>query len=136
MGQIQLLIDELNNDPLGVSYSGMSNIEVANSLNDKSLSKNKSSLQTSEILEAIVSSALMSLTGDKAVRVWGLLGMESVDPFGVAASVLIDAFGAQSETISALAILRKESISRAQQLGYPGVVKEGHVEMARAKIGV
>ncbi len=130
-GQIQLLVEELTNDPLALGYTPMSNLDVAISLNALTRSRNRDSISTTEILEAIDSSALMALTGAKATRVWGLLGMNSVDPFGVAAEVLIDAFGSGSTTITALAILRVEAISRAAELGYPRKVGEGHVEMAR-----
>lgn len=136
MGQIQTLIDELTNDPLNIGYSGMSDFDVKESLNTKVYTKNKTSLTNIELLEAIESSALLALTGDKALRVWGVLGMQSIDPFGVSVSIFIDAFGAGSVTVNALKALRKESISRAQALGYPGVVREGHVQMARAKMGV
>lgn len=135
-GQIQLLVDELTNDPLALGYTAMTNLEIITSLNDETRSKDKAFISTSEILEAIEPTALVSLTNAKATRVWGVLGMNSVDPFGVTADVLIDAFGSGSVTILALGVLRVELISRAAELGYPSKVKEGHVEMARAKMGV
>jgi len=132
-GQILLLKNEIDTDPNAVGYVDMSNIDVANSINDPIIPINKTSLTTKQLLEAIEKNPLLSLTGDKAVRVWGILSMDSVDPFGIAADIFIDAFGSGSDTIIALAVLRKQNISRAQQLGYPGKVREGHVEMARAK---
>ena len=132
MTGITLLKSEIDSDPLSRGYSGMSNIQVADDINQKIRSRDKLSLDSSELLDSIESSALMALTGDKATRVWGVLSMNSVDPFGIAADVFIDAFGGGSNTIITLAALRIESISRAQELGYPGYVREGHVEMARA----
>lgn len=132
-GQITLLKNEIDADPLLRGYSTMSNIQVADSMNALDLSRNKTSVANTEALEAIDSTALLLLTGDAATRVWGILSIESFDPFGVAVEVFKDAFGQGSATIVALAALRVESISRANELGYPGQVKEGHVEMARAK---
>ena len=132
-GQITLLKTEIDTDPLARGYAAMSNLEVADSINTLNLERNKATITNTEVLEAIESSALLALTGDKATRVWGILSLNTIDPFGVSASVFLDAFGGGSPTITALIALRKESISRANQLGYPGLVKEGHVEMARAK---
>lgn len=99
------------------AYNGMSDTEIIAALNTKDQTRNKTSLSGSQILEAIDTTALMALTGDKATRVWGILGMVSVDPFGNAAQVLINAFGAGSATITALAALRTESVSRAEIIG-------------------
>ena len=132
-GQIILLASEIANDPVGAGYAAMTNLEIAESINSKVISKNKTSLSAKELLEAIDSGELLGLTGDKAVRVWGILSIDSIDPFGVAVSIFIDAFGAGSATITALASLRTKLVSRANILGYPGEVKEGHVEMAKAK---
>jgi len=133
-GQIALLKAELDNDPFAVGYSTMTNVEVVASINAVVISKNKASIAITELFSAIDPTELLALTGDKATRVWGLLGMDSIDPFGVAASILVNSFGSGSATITALKALRKENISRANQLGYPGVVKEGHVQMARARV--
>jgi len=131
-GQIAQLKYELDNDPLVVGYSGMTNLEATDSLNDSAISVDKSSVSTKDVLDIIDSVALLALTGDAATRVWGILAMDNVDPFGIAADIFVDAFGVGSATIIALSALRVENISRAKQLGYPGIVKEGHVEMARA----
>ena len=134
MSNIQTLAGELTNDPLAIGYSAMTNAEIVASINTANRGSNRDSIPTNEILEAIDSSALLALTGDKAVRVWGILAMDSVDPFGVAASILVDAFGGGSATITALAALRVEQISRANELGYSGKVREGHVELAKAGV--
>lgn len=135
MGRIQILIDEMTLDPLGLGYTAMTNIQVASSMNGLTRSRNKTQLSSTEVLEAIEPAALMGLAGDASTRVWGLLGMPSFDPFGVAEDVMKDAFGFTSGTITALSDLRVEAISRAQELAYQGKVKEGHVEQARAKMG-
>ena len=132
-GQISLLKVEIDSDPLARGYAAMSNIEVANSLNAVDQSKNRLTVPNTEVLEAIVPAHLVALTGDKATRVWGVLSMDNLSLRGVAAEILKDAFQGKTATLQALAGLRSESVSRANILGYPGKVREGHVEMARAK---
>lgn len=130
-GQIKLLRAEITGDPLAIGYSGMNDAEVVTSINAPAHEENKTSLTNSEMLAAIVPSALVGLTGDKATRVWGVLGMATIDPFGPAEDIFKDAFDNNSPTIVALAALRKRNVSRANVLGYPGKVKIGHVEQAR-----
>ena len=112
----KILKDEITLDPLA-RYSGLTDQQIADSLNTVDRVVNKTSLSNTEILEAIDSVALLLLTGDEAVRVWGILGMDSVDPFGNAAQVFIDAFGGGSQTITDLQALRVKTISRASELG-------------------
>lgn len=99
------------------TYNGMSDTDIIAALSLKNKPRNKTSLSGSQILEACDPEALMALTGDKSTRVWGILGMDSVDPFGNAAQVLIDAFDAGSATITALAALRVENVSIAEEIG-------------------
>jgi len=65
------------------------------------------------------------------VLVWNLMHLGELNPFGVEAGLMVDVFGAGSDTITTLSTLRKEAISRATELGL-GYVKPGHVEKARA----
>lgn len=131
MGRIKILASELATDPKSLGYAGMSNAEVATVMNSPIQSRDKTSLTTQEVLGAMEASALLTLPNDQATRVWGVLGMDSIDPFGVAVDVFIEAFGPTSATITDLKALRVQAISRAQELGYQGVVKEGHVEQAK-----
>jgi hypothetical protein len=135
MPSIQTLVDELTNDPLGRNYTPMTNIQVADSLNTADIQRDLSSLDTNTIMEAIDETELNALTDRQIMELQLVAAQDSVDPFGWAADWLIRIFGAGSATITALAPLRRETVSRAEQLGYGGIVKEGHVEMARAKMG-
>lgn len=114
---LKILSLEISNDPLSRGYAEMTDQQIVESLMIKNRSVNKTALKNTEILEAIETSALLALTGDQATRVWGVLGMDSVNPFGNAAKIFIDAFGNPSNTLNALASLRTETISRAKELG-------------------
>ena len=123
------LADEINLDPLGRGYSGMTDSQAASSFNVADRIINKTSLSNTQILEAIDPAALLALTGEQSVRVWGILGMDSVDPFGNAANIFIDAFGAGTQTILDLQALRVKTITRAEELGL-GYVSEQMVTVA------
>lgn len=125
------LKDEIANDPAGLGYAGKTPQEIADLLNIKNVDRDKTSLAGTEILEACEESALLALSGEKATRVWGILGLPNVDPFGIAEKIFIDAFGRSSVTITNLAALRVEQISRAESVGGIAIpVKAGHVEAA------
>lgn len=112
-------------------YGAMTDQQVTDELNAVDKQQNRTSMSGDEILSNIEGSALATLTGDNAVKVMGIVGMGSVDPFGPAAQIFIDAFGGGSATITALQAARVETVSRASQIGV-GVVKLGDVMNARA----
>ena len=141
MSYITELKSELDNDPSSLGYAAIIsgggseqsiNQSLANQLNALgSIEENVTVLSPSQILGSINTAELFALTGDKAARVWGVLGMNEINPFGVEAAIFTDAFGQGSVTLSALALLRKKIISRSTELNFR-VVKPGHVQMARA----
>lgn len=112
-------------------YASMSDQQAADDLNTVNIPRNRTSMSRTEILQSVEASAYSALTGDDLVAFWGLLGTETLDPFGVEAQVMIKIFGGGSDTITALASARVELISRAVELGL-GNVKPGHVYNARA----
>ncbi len=121
---------EITDDPLARGYSGMSDEELADSLNTADRPRNRTSMSRSEILQAVVPAAYNALTGDDLVAFWGLLSVENINPFGVEAEVMKQIFGTSSATVIALASARIETISRAQELEF-GEVKAGHVQFER-----
>jgi hypothetical protein len=126
---MSVLSDELTNDPEAIGYSTMSDEQVVTAINAVNREVDKTLMTRQEILENIEPSALATLTGDNATKVLGILS-DTVDPFGVAAQVFIDAFGASSQTIINLAAARKHTLSRAQELGL-SKVKTYHITEAR-----
>ena len=123
---MSILKTEIDTDPLGRGYSGMTNLEIANDLNVVYCTKNKTSMTGSEILNNIVISEWTPLTDAQKRTVWDVVHLSDINPFGVEAQLLIAVFGAGSDTIAALAEARKYDVSRAQELGIQ-YVYEGHV---------
>jgi len=100
-----------------VTYNGMTDAETLAELIASNKQRNRSSVSGNEILEAIDPAALSALTGDALVKVMSIIGMDSVDPFGNAAQIFVDAFGAGSQTVTDLATIRTETVSRAEVIG-------------------
>jgi len=125
------LASELSTDPLGRSYSSMSDAAAAADLNTAYRSANRSTMTASEVLNAFDYSEWSALTADQKQLVWNVLHLGELNPFGVEATVLVAVFGAGSDTISALAAARVQSITRAAELGL-GTVRAGDVQRARA----
>ena len=120
---------ELDSNPS--LYSALNDKEVTDELNAVNKQENKSSMTGDEILANIDTAALSALTGDHAIKVMGIVGMDHVDPFGPAAQIFIDAFGGGSATIVSLQAARVKLVSRASQIGI-GIVRVGDVANARS----
>ena len=123
---MSVLSDELT-EP---RYAAMTAEEAADDLNTPRIDRNRASMSRSEIMQVVAPSAYSGLRGDDLVAFWGLLSVESLDPSGVEAAVMINIFGAGSATITALAAARIETVSRALELGL-ATVRVGHVAEAR-----
>jgi hypothetical protein len=125
------LRDEIINDPLGRGYSGMTDDQIVASLNTVDRPRQRDSVPTPEIFEAIVASEYDSLSAAAKARVNILLGLPHVDPNGDNTVATLMAFPAGSATRAALMALREQNISRAQELGL-GRIKPGYVAAARS----
>jgi len=99
------------------AYNGVTDAQALAALTTADQQRPKSSLRNKEILEACDPAELVALTGDAAASVWGLLGIDEVDPYGNAAQVFVNAFGAGSMTITNLQALRVEYVTRADVIG-------------------
>ena len=130
MGYISDLADEINSDPLARGYSGMSDQQVADDLNTSYRTKNRDRMSGTEIADAIAAADYNALADAQKDRVIGLTNRDSINPFGFSATVMIDVFGAGSDTITALQAARVDSITRAAEL-FGKEVKVGHVKDAR-----
>ncbi len=128
---LTILKNELDTDPDGRSYSGMSAEEAAIDLNTKRVARNRTVMSGSEaygLTDPIEYTAL----GDPAKSQWlALCAIESLDPFGPAAQVVVDLFPGAGTTISNLQTARVETISRGVEIGI-GEVTSQHVIDARA----
>ena len=127
---IDILKTELTSDPLTRGYSGMDDAAAAADLNTLYRKRNKERMSGSEILNEVVKSEFNALSAGDQQRMWDILHLGEVNPFGIEADMMIDIFGGGSSTISALQAARRDDISRGDELGI-GLVKPGHVEEAR-----
>ena len=127
---MSILKNELTNDPLNRGYTEMTDEEVAADINLLARTRNRPSMTSSEVLNAIDISEWNALTDAARKRIWDVIHMGNINPFGVEATIFIAVFGNDSDTIKALAVARKEDINRATELGL-GFVYPGHVQNAR-----
>ncbi len=116
--------------PVTGAYSGDATAAAAE-LNLENREQPRFEVTGSEVLNAIDQTEFLAKTAEQQGRVWDILHLGILDPWGMEADLLVDIFGVGSATIIALAAVRVEAISRAQELGFE-VVAPGHVQRARA----
>lgn len=129
--KLQILKSELEGDPLARGYAGMTAEEASDDMNTVYRTRNHTSMTGDEILNQVDTAEWGTRSAAEKQTVWDVCHLGSVDPFGVAATLLVGAFGGGSNTIVALAAARKEDVSRATELGL-GFIHPGHIENARA----
>jgi hypothetical protein len=127
----QVLKTEIETDPLGRGYSGMSDDQIAADLNIEYRTRPRDVMSGSEILNQTDKAEYDVLQDAAKETYWKILHMGDLDPFGFEAQIMIDIFGGGSETISNLQAARMISISRGFELGL-GAVRVSDVEKAKA----
>ena len=128
---IELLREEITTDPLGRGYSGMTDLDVADSLNVVNREMDVDMVSGQDIFEAVVPSEFTPLSADQKSLFYAIIGMGSVMVNGTnTRTALLDMFGAGTTTRNNLAVLQKRDVSRAGELGI-SFVYEGHVQEAR-----
>jgi len=127
-----VLAAEVTNDPLGLGYAGMSNAQVATSLNALTRTKPRPALTGAAIFNALVPAEYEALTATEQDRVRWITDVGEVDiSTGTnARAILLAAFGAGTTTRSNIAALTQEAISRATELELP-VLNHGHIAQVR-----
>lgn len=126
------LENEIQNDPLVRGYTGMTDVEVANSLNDtEDRPRNKASMSGREVMDEVVDSEYDGLTSAQKTQFISLTSGGDLDPFGFAANVVKNIFGNPSNTLTALAAARVELVSRAEELGFGEVTFQQVWEIRR-----
>lgn len=124
---------EIDTDPLARGYSGMTNIQIANSLNTANRTVNVTAMSGSEVLNNIADAEYTGLTDARRQILMQLLGIGILNPWGKEAQVLIHIFGAGSTTIANLSAARVKTVSRATELGL-GYVYPGDIQCAKALV--
>lgn len=104
---------------------------AAGELNAVNRTTNKTEMTGSEVMQSVVPAAFLALSAAEKQRVWDILHLGTLDPFGIEADLMVDIFGGGSATITALVADRVNNVSRAVELGI-GFVYPGHVQNARA----
>lgn len=126
------LKDEITTDPLGRGYSGMTDQQVADSLNAVDRSATYSVITGAQIFNATDDAEYGALTDAQKASWDALCAISEIDTAsGVAKAREAELFGPGTQTRSNLQALRSYSMSRAQELGL-GKVNEGDVKHARA----
>ena len=118
---IAKLKTEITDDPLGRGYAGMTDAEIAISLNTANREVNKTLMTASEVLNAIDITEWNALTDAAQQKIWDVLDIGEINPFGIEATIFVAVFGGGSATITALAAVRKTIVSRASELGLSGM---------------
>ena len=111
-------------------YSAMTDAEIVTELNAVDKQRNKTVMTGSEVWNAVDVSEYESKTDAQRAELMSFCGVDEHDPFGVSADFIIAIFGGGSATVSTLATLRVELVSRAIILELP-VISLGDIEYVR-----
>ena len=135
MSDTDKLKTERVDDPLGRNYSAMTDQQLADSINAKDRTRDRTSMSAGEIMEHIDGTEFSALNNAAKARVDRVLGLGAeivVGPGNAhnAIQELLATFGSGSNTITALSAAREEIISRAEELNLPFIFP-GHVEQTR-----
>jgi len=129
-----VLRTELLTDPLARGYAGMTDTQAASSLNTANRTVERESLERREMFNAPVASEYNALAADKKDNVKLVLslgGAIDVRTGTNARAVMLDAFGAGTQTRTNIGNIVNQTVSRGVELKI-GFVKVGHVKDARA----
>ncbi len=132
-GQRANLKTEVTTDPLGRGYLGMTSAVLLVNLQTINRTRDKTSLNPSEVYQNIDQGEWLALSAAEQDEVWNTLHLgDPLDPFGREATRFIAIFGGGSATITALQALRVDNISRLQEIGISGTVTEHQINRARS----
>lgn len=123
------LEDELQNDPLGRGYSAMTDEQIRDDGHIEYRTLNLTNMSGRAVAAEVVASEYNALSAVKKAQFLALIASDSLDPFGLAVTVVKDIFGAGSVTVSNLAAARVETVSRWRELDINP--KIGEIEDAR-----
>ena len=131
MGRLQDIRSELDIDPLSRGYAEMGDAEAAADGRLLYRTRDLLSLTGSQVLNSIDKPEWDVLSDTNRQKVWSILHLGAINPFGFEADLFVDIFTGGSATIINLKALRKESVSRWVELEV-GFVGHSDVEDARA----
>ena len=112
-------------------YDGTTDQEAADELNAVDKVVDVETVTSQQIFEAVVPAEYTALTSDQKTMFWGILGMGDIYVNNTNTRIAITSLFSPGDTLSALADLQTQTISRATELGL-GFVYAGHIQNARA----
>lgn len=129
---LQVLRDEITNDTLVRGYAGMTDAQVADSLNNTiDRDYDIHSMTGAVVFSYTDSTEFAGLSDAKKAQWLAFCAVESIDPHNAAVVAIVTDIVGNGPTRSALAAARTIQVSRAKELGL-GRVNEGDVRQARA----
>jgi hypothetical protein len=134
MADLQILADEITNDPLARGYAGMTDKQVADNLNVVDRDDVTPTITGSDVYDIVDDAEFEALTSADQARVRDVYALDSLPTQGSHARALIfDVFaGAGGATTRAdWTTFVTGSQSRGQEIGF-GRVREANVTNARA----
>lgn len=136
LNQLQVLRDEISNDPLARGYATMSDAEIADSLReilDRTIER--PTLSASEIFEAIDENEYDALSAGQKQKLGVLLGLGDLIQIGTGSRArgwLLSMFPPGTATRVSLIALATLQSSRAEELGLGRVLTGDVMEAKRA----
>jgi len=128
--EIQTLRSELSDDPLTKGYSGMSDQEAADDINDVNRTVDRETVTSCQMQSEVVGTEHTALTQAKRdVWISILCDSVSIDNTNIRNQIK-EIWGVGTATRSNLAALQTKTVSRATELGI-GKVKIGDVQQGR-----
>lgn len=121
------LCDEIALDPLGRGYSSMTAEQVAADLNTVYRSRFLQTVAGADLFEGLEASDWVAISEADRTLTMQILSLGNIDPQGNARTLLISIFGSGSQTISNMASIATETVSRANELSL-GRVRTGNVQ--------
>ena len=132
MAALQILKAEIDNDPLARGYSGMTDQQIAESLNAVDRTVTAEFLSGSDVLNNTDHAEFTALTVGNQQKWLQLCAVDSINTdSGIAKSLEASLFGPGTATRTALVAARQSTVSRATELGI-GFVQVGIVQQVRA----
>ena len=126
MGQFENLQAEIQGDPLARGYVGMTDQQVWDSLIAVDRD-NWVPVSGGDIAKAVEISEFTVITSAEQTYVAGLFGADQVEsaPGTSVRDALVAAFGGGSTTLTNLAAIANQQVSRASEIGVPALLKMG-----------
>lgn len=129
---------EIQTDPLGRGYAGLTDSQVIADLNTAYRTRNKSRLTGDEVFQSTDSTEFAALsdgsggTSDEQNYWISFCARSEIDPFATSNTQFVtNLFGGGSTTVANLNGLRVESITRSQELGLPASITQHQIQQAR-----